>query len=379
MDTLANEILQMVDRNDLNVPDALPLTPEGIIQVDYGDIPITSSLAKTLRFYVARDRILDWWQYKNRFSEGLTMKDIDWTVLKKTSEEQSFEMGRFVSKWTSHHIAVGRMMEFRKARMINECPRCGAEEETTLHVLRCRHKSARKQWRKEIKKLEAWMAKKRTKPDLQSAVINTLRQFNKQGNFNSYIDPASQGETRQCLTLQARIGWTGFLEGLFSPAWARIQQNHYRDLDLQFSGSRWAIGLSTTLWKMVFSMWDHRNTALFSKNKIDELSGIEHVEHAIYIEKELGLQGLDPAFAPYLNLSHSSFSKLNSIDLRRWLCLIRQAREDQGQIYDDEISTNQALRHWVGLSDQNTHTQDHPQRQRKQRKQLRFIREGYID
>ena len=379
MDTLANEILQTVSRHDLNVPDALPLTSAGIIQVDYGDIPITSSLAKTLRYYVARDRILDWWRYKNRFSAGLDMKDIDWIVLKKTSEEQTFEMGRFVSKWTSHHIAVGRMMELRKARMNNECPRCGAVEETTLHVLRCRHKSARKQWRKEIKKIETWMHTKHTRPEIQSAISNTLRQFNKQGNFENYIDPTSQGAVRRCLTLQSRIGWTGFLEGLFSPAWARLQQSYYHDRDLRFSGSRWAIGLSTRLWKMVFAMWDHRNTALFSKDKIDELSGIEHVEHAIYVEKELGLQGLDPAFLPYLNLSHSSFSKLKSIDLRRWLCLIRQAREDQGQVYDDEISTNHALRQWVGLSDQNTHTQDHPQRQRKQRQQLRFIRTGYID
>ena len=41
MDTLAKEILHTVDRDDVDMPDAIPLSTKGLIQVDYGEIPIT--------------------------------------------------------------------------------------------------------------------------------------------------------------------------------------------------------------------------------------------------------------------------------------------------------------------------------------------------
>ena len=157
MDQLAKEILAAVVASGDNIPDALPIVNPGLTQVDYQDIPICSTLAKSLRRLISEDRAIEWWRHKGRFREGVDYKDVDWKVLGMTTLELSFAMRRFVSKWTCHHIGVGRMMEFRKSRTCNECPRCGATEETTLHVLRCRSKGARKQWKKGIRQIEVWM------------------------------------------------------------------------------------------------------------------------------------------------------------------------------------------------------------------------------
>ena len=148
MDLLAKEILHAFDEEEDVVPDALPATDVGIPQVDYKDTPICGELASTIRALISEDRAITWWRYKGRFREQVHYMDIDWDVMKSTTSELSFAMRRFVSKWTSHHIGVGRMMNLRKSRVCNKCPRCGEDNKDTLHVLRCRSKSARKCWKK---------------------------------------------------------------------------------------------------------------------------------------------------------------------------------------------------------------------------------------
>ena len=51
MDRLAKEIRHAVITEDVDIPDALPMSRDGLIQVDYEDIPITSSLTSTLQFW----------------------------------------------------------------------------------------------------------------------------------------------------------------------------------------------------------------------------------------------------------------------------------------------------------------------------------------
>ena len=309
MDTLAKEILEKAVISDQEVPDAIPLVSPGITQVDYQEIPICSSLASTLRSLISEDRAIAWWRYKGRFREGVLYNDVDWKVLGTTTTEMSFSMRRFVAKWTCHHIGVGRMMEFRRARKCNDCPRCGASEESTLHVLQCRSKDARKQWKKGIRRVEQWMRKSATRMDVRIAISAALRNFNRGENFDTYVPPTSSAGLEECLRAQSRIGWIGFLEGCLSPKWADLQEEHFQALDKRRSGRRWAVELSKQLWKLVFSMWDHRNSTLFMTSKIEELSGIQIVKNAIQQERLWGLGSLDPSFQPYLSLPLSSFFK----------------------------------------------------------------------
>ena len=132
----------------------------------YKDIPICRELVSTIRSLISEDRAIAWWQYKGRFREGVLYTDVDWKVMKTTTTELSFTMQCFVLKWTCHHIGVGRMMNLQKARVCNKCPQCGAANENTLYVLRCRTKSARKQWKKGVRRIEQWMRQNRTRTDI---------------------------------------------------------------------------------------------------------------------------------------------------------------------------------------------------------------------
>ena len=177
------------------------------------------------------------------------------------------------------------------------------------------------------------------------------------------------------------IGWTGFLEGVMTTKWAEFQDSIFKKRGSRKSGHRWAVELSKQLWRLVFSMWDHRNSVLFAKDKVDKMSGIDKVKRAISEERARGVGTLDPSFRPYFALSTDAFSKMKSINLRRWLSLIRQAREDQGIEYADEFSTSFALRDWIGLAVLPMHLQNHQQRQERRRQEgkLRRLRTGYRD
>ena len=115
------------------------------------------------------------------------------------------------------------MMEFRKLRTCNKCPRCGAAEETTLHVLRCRSRAARKQWRKGIRQIEGWMKQNHTQADIRKAIGAVLWNFNKSENFDTYAPPTTSPGLKICLHAQSHIGWVGFLEGFLSPTWAVLE------------------------------------------------------------------------------------------------------------------------------------------------------------
>ena len=290
-------------------------------------------------------------------------------------------MRRFVSKWVSHHISVGRMMLFCSNRYTSECPCCGHHEETTIHVLRCPAASCRVKWNEELNQIDKWMRDNHTAPQLQDAIYGALRGFYLE-EFNTYRPPGLVGPVRECVESQIAIGWVGFVEGLFTPRWAGIQNDYFKSLGYRRTGQRWAINLSKKIWSMVFKMWDHRNSILFSKNKVDELSGLDKLKQAIIREKGLGMGNMHPSISPYLNLPQSSLSRMKPIELQRWFFLIRQAREETGYEYDDEFATSKSLRNWVGLSEPPSSPSGTIPRNKKRKKRhnkLCFTRSGYYE
>ena len=176
------------------------------------------------------------------------------------------------------------MMDLRQSRMCNECPRCGATDETTLHVLRYWSKGAQKKWKKGICQLEQWMRWSSTQTNVQIAIGTVFQNFNKGNNFDTYAPSTSSSNLELCLLAQSCIGWTGFLEGFLSLLWAEQQEQYFQSWDNWHSGCHWAVELSKKLWKLVFSMWEHQNDTLCTTSKIDNLSSLQIVKKAIQQE-----------------------------------------------------------------------------------------------
>ena len=349
MDSLAKEILQETKATDRPIPDSLPPSPDGIPQVDYCNTPIVSRVANTLAHHIGRDRLLDFWEKQGRFKAKFAEQWIHWDIVTMVMKESSTRMRRFISKWVSRQTAVGKIMLRRDARACGHCPRCGAPNEDTLHVLRCPHPTSREQWRKGCKTLRKWMRSAHTHPRITRAVYHVLRRFGSRPDFDTYVPTEYEEPIQLCLNAQSHLGWTGFLEGFLTYDWAATQHNYLEAQGSRKTGRRWAIGLSTQVWRLVFTMWQHRNNCLHEADNLDRLSGLEHVNVAIQQECTLGLGNLDPIYLPYLRRPSHSLLKLSSTKKRQWLALVRRARESKGHPYIDSISTTISLRRWIGL------------------------------
>ena len=349
MDLLAKAINRHSYLCHLDVPDALPLSSHGFIQVDHDSEPIVSDLASTLVLRISTKRATAYWRKRGRLPPPYAMDWIDWEVMSTTTKELSRRMKLFVAKWVSNQAAVGSVMLQRNAREQGLCPCCLQVVETRTHVLRCQSPGSTMTWKKGLKLLRRWLRQRKTEPALAHALIHILYRFPRRQDYNTYTPQDFPPTVQLCLNAQSHLGWSAFLEGILTTDWAAVQQSYYTSIGSRRTGHRWAVGLSTQIWKIVFSMWDHRNKTLHAKEACDSLSGLDIVKTSILSELQKGLDHLDPIYSSYFSISPSSISTMKSVDARNWLLLIRRARMAQGDIYTDTISTSPALQKWIGL------------------------------
>ena len=217
------------------------------------------------------------------------------------------------------------------------------------------------------------MKSARTRPNITRSIYHVLRRFGSTVEFNTYIPSGYEEPIQQCLNAQSHLGWTGFLEGLLTTDWAALQQQYYESQESRKTGRGWAIGLSTQVWRMVFAMWQHRNNCLHTSETLARLSGIEQVDIVIKDERALGISTLDPIYAPYFQQPTANLLKLSSTKRRKWLALIRHARESTGHTYTDEIATQDSLHRWIGLRVQRSPGSEITTRH------YNFSRTGYCD
>ena len=78
----AKEILRDAALEHQHIPDAITMTPDGIIQVDYEDTTITPNLASTIRYQIGKNRIGEWWRFEKRIKPEVMNEEIDGEVMK---------------------------------------------------------------------------------------------------------------------------------------------------------------------------------------------------------------------------------------------------------------------------------------------------------
>ena len=326
----------------------LPPSASGIAPVTIGGVEINSELTRSLRFHIGKTRILKWWLYKGWVSRE-AIPDIHWSITQGTMSEATFSMNKFMSKWVAGQFGVGVVMEYRKSRMDNGCPRCYEQIEDPLHVLQCPHPTARTEWDRLIGVLQEWMRKVDTHPSIRSGISQVLWHYSTPSqDIETFIPPNLDSAVKQCFKRQARLGWTQFLQGLFTRSWAPAQDAYYKSKGSRKQGRRWAVNLSKQLWWIVFGMWDHRNQEMFS-GKVDTLSGEELLKRAIRTELNRGIDGLSPLYSKYFKTSTKALFLKPIRVIKQWLVVVRKGRIEQRADYNDDIQASIEVQEWIGL------------------------------
>ena len=349
MDKLAKAIALVGRRQNIECLDGLPASPDGYPTVRIRGAVISSELEKSLMSAVAGHRVKLWWIKKKRF-RAVDQRFIDWDCMAKCMSSCGYRYHRFIPKWVTGQIAVGKVMAMRKARAHNHCPRCLSPHEDTSHVLHCQNEDAIRTWEKALDDIKEWCLKVDTHPSIIKILFPLLIGWQSCTYSNKYTSQRWDCDVRSAFLSQARLGWDSFLSGILSTEWSIVQDRYYQSLGCRRLGSKWSSDLSKRLWTAVYSMWEHRNSVMHRTGKITEFSGGKELEKACLHELSLGYTNIDELFHPYIEVSRSDFIKESTDYKRNWFSIIRQARENSGHVYTDLFSHCQSSRDWVGLS-----------------------------
>ena len=107
-------------------------------------------------------------------------------------------------------------------------------------------------------RLESWMSRQTTSPELAQAVIQSLTTWHDNPTIEAGVHPNLPDELQTCLTSQHEIGWSTFLFGFISNHWIDFQQAYYTSIDSRRTGFRWGCSLFSEVIKIPWALWRHR-------------------------------------------------------------------------------------------------------------------------
>ena len=188
MDTLAKQIMSQARSQNICSLPQLPSSDDGLPIVTLHNTPLPTKLSSELKDGISTLELKEWWIEKKRFK----VQDdpyIDWAAMVYCMRNCGSRYKRFIPKWVSGQIAVGKVMQYRKARVHNRCPRCNAFMEDTTHVLRCQTRRTIQHWEILVNRLSDWMKKVDTSPAISISLCAMLKYWRRKRDSNHYIDP----------------------------------------------------------------------------------------------------------------------------------------------------------------------------------------------
>ena len=326
------------------------MVPKGMWQISFLGTKVCKNLKPFLRESIEGGKAVEYWiSQRKRFNET-NFFNVDWEATKEAMESVPVKRRHWVTKFEAGVCGTGRMMKLWKQRIIDNCPRCGAENETTTHILQCPCKSAQGVWDKSLLTLEEWLRCHSTCPDLRKLLLQILDQWRRGSGVVSLND----FEFERCegvFVSQEAIGWRPMMGGCFSLEWAKAQDAYFKWLGVRKTGKRWLVALIKKMWDISWDIWQDRNDTLHSTPMAADLSGAASLDNAIMVECQLGSEGLPFAVRNIFPKDKKRLLQAPLVQRKSWLVLVRASREliHDERILDEFTDPRSHLRKWVGL------------------------------
>jgi hypothetical protein len=297
---------------------------------------ITSNLRIELREACTFGPAIRHWERKQRFG-SLTASNIDWEALGAAMVASPGNKQRWISKTLSGFCATGSMMQRRKERSTDECPRCGLSENVE-HIWRCQQGTS-ELWDKSLKSLEEWLGSNSTHPDMIRIITEGLNRW------RAGEDTACMTSTipwlQEVIKKQEACGWRNFFEGMLVLDWRKAVDSHMLRIRSPKSSRRWLTALIQKLWQIAWDLWGHRNGFLHK----NENSLISHEANKdIMNQFDVGYMDLDKQTrALFYSGIHSILQK--PLEIRQqWVRRVKAARDRDSGAYQTE---RRAMAHWL--------------------------------
>ena len=326
--------------------------PKGRKVITCQDITVGGTITTKLYNMVAGKRLMEYWLKRNRFKKTDITK-IDWEAQEVACQKEYTGIRRFIAKWATGMLAVGKQMERWKMRHTGNCPFCNEEDEDTNHILSCQSPMAIELWEETQWAWIVEMYKRDSNPCMIMPIVrelDTLKYPQRNWPDISGIPPL----IKAAIEAQRKIGWKNFLEGLIAIEWSQCQDEYYNEKKSLKTGDTWAQKTIRGNWKFLFQLWQGQNTYLHETDRVNELSGKEELIQAVGKEMDIGLHRLPAADYSYMFRMKKDKLLVKSMEyLKDWLYIIRTARKlhkDKAYIHD-KFSSDTALKRWLELDE----------------------------
>ena len=341
LNIMMDKLAKLTAMSKLTRPTSLTIPQVGLTPISHHSQPVSGNLYKTLYYKITAEQT---WQYfsSKLFSNPQVFSVVHTSAFEKARKSSATHMNIFISKWLSDSLATGIVMQRRRQRVFNRCPRCHQWGEDRLHIVVCWDVRANIVWKHQMETLTKLLAQEYTDPDIQQFLTHGLHEFKRHPHQTTTATPTWRTEILQ-------IGWLNVLSGFLGQSLVQRQENYYKRLGMRRSGMNWASKLIQHFWQMIYQLWLNRNEVLHKREEIDALSGSALLDIEIEREYDIGCQDLPASVHKWFYMSKDQLLS-QSVDYKKgWLLLIKTVKESM-QISDYSIFTSsRALRRWVGL------------------------------
>jgi len=223
-------------------------------QIWNGDQKVVDPSTDNLYGLIQNPITHQWWIRNGHISQQ-AHDSIDWMATEQFMRKLPANRRRWVTKTASENCGVGTTLVQWKMQKDAICPRCGNPQETTKHVTRCSGHGADAVFHEALSKVDKYLQRTDTRPDLHDAILHCLKQWKHCQRITiSHFSPDIQQAMRQ----QHQIGWQDLIEGLVTKTWRQLQHQHYRSLGRRCSSQKWIQGLLRQLHHVGWNLWNHR-------------------------------------------------------------------------------------------------------------------------
>jgi hypothetical protein len=275
-------------------------------------------LAERIREHCLAENAEIYWVRKEKVDRS-PATHIAWTALGTAMAETKLTRQHWVVKHSTGRCGVGRRMKLRREWTHSRCPRCGQDNETTSHVLRCRFPEATTLWQESVANLGSWLKTTGTHPAIQEALILRLNQWHDGTDLSPFHSNVPW--LNEAVREQDSIGWESAMEGRWSQHWINIQNAYFKWKGHRNSGRRWLIAIIKRLWTISWDMWDHRNRVRLAE---EQAAARNRAREAITAQFFAGIQDL-LLQDRHLILRHS-ITELHRAPLFRQMAWIRRIK-----------------------------------------------------
>ena len=270
--------------------------------------------------------IYDWHGYKtakhlfqarNIVSADL-FDTIYWEGMSKAIKKFPPTFLAWICKHVSHFCGTNRHLARIDHSVINVCPSCGQENESTSHITRCSDPDRIASLELSVDALEKWMDDNDTCQSLQGFVINYLKGRGLV-SMTELVELEDDPDIHSFAQVHDELGWDNFVEGRISKSLVNLQSAYLSSIETNVRLPTWASGFMRQLLILTHQQWLYRNAIVHYKEDGRSLPQHEEILRTVESLIHTNVDDLPPEDQHLLDIDFEQLGQGPTQDQERWI------------------------------------------------------------